>query len=359
MRSSGTTLLSLLSAAALLLSSACTADTTAGVAAASSGGSTPGTSAAAAALALVPASAGGVTVTDLAEAKARWGLSGVTSADGDNSAGAIEFRKKLSGTDLPATLMGDIPSASPAGWSGLDVDVELQLAGDGPPVGIYQLRATLDMQKVIESFTADKMTRSGSADAPYFRPATLGIGTFGQAFLAGVTVFPAQHLLVSGPEGSWTPPTADSSLASAAGVQALIDGLPATDTFTLRTGAPTCIDPGADVSRLPPAAAKQYLAQLDAFGTRQKLTGTLVAVTGDTTGEIRAQYADGATAAADLPVREKLLHAMSLVTRTSYDTLFTATVTASGPMLKYAVTERRPAALIRAVQQNDTPWAFC
>lgn len=313
------------------------------------------------ALAFVPATAGSAEVMDLATTKQRWGLTAVTSEIDENAPEAVEFRKKLVETGLGSTLMTYNALFKGAGWNGYDVETEIRPTVGGPPVTIYRLRSSLDMQTVIDSFTADGMTRTGPDDSPFFASASIGDGQFGKVFLSGVTVYPARHQLVAGPQGSWTMPAAGASLASVPGVPDLVADLPSAGYVAIDTGAFACVDPVRPLGGSgTPDTVKEYLAGLDAAGTRQAVTGTLVAVTADDEGQVRAGYADEATAAADLPVRTKILQTVnSAVTNRPYRLLYTAQISAVGPTLRYAMSMKRPAILIQSRAQADEPWAFC
>ncbi|MEJ7651566.1 MAG: hypothetical protein WKF57_21360 [Nakamurella sp.] len=332
--------------------------TTGGIAATSSG--PPAVNAIDAALALVPASSGSAEVMDLAAAKQRWGLTGVTS-ETEDSAEADEFLRKLGTSGSGSRLLQYTRQLQGAGWSGLDVDQQIDLTADGMPVSLYRLRSSLDMQKVIDSLSADGMTRSGSADAPFFQPASLGRGKFGGVFLYGVTVYPAQHLIVGGREAVWTPPTAGGSLGAVEGVPALLAGLPAADWVAVDTGAAACTDPLAGlILRATPEIARRYLATLDAAGERQRVTGVVVALTADDTAQIRTGYADEATAAADLPVRTKILQTgSSAKDNRPYTDVYTAQIAADEATLHYDIHAERAATLIQRRFERDTPWAFC
>ncbi|WP_353650119.1 hypothetical protein ABLG96_03965 [Nakamurella sp. A5-74] len=347
-------------AALVVLLSACTS-TVAGTATTNGTATSPGADRLAEALALVPAVAGSAEVSDLATSKQRWGLSGVTSETGANSAEAKQFSSKLMATGLGSNLLIYTPMLEGVAWNGLDVDTEIRPQVDGPPVTIYRLRSSLDMQKVIDSLQADGMTRTGSDEAPFFVPKSLGDGKFGQLFLSGVTVYPALHLLVSGPQDSWAMPAPGASLAGVAGVADLVADLPPADYVAIDSGPRACTDPAQALGgRGTPQAVQQFLGALDAAGDRQAVSGAVVAVTGDEAGQIRVGYADAAAATADLPVRTAILQTVdSPVSRQPYTQLFTARSTIVGSTLRYAVTEERPSILIRTRQQRDTPWAFC
>ena len=345
-------------AALVVLLSACTSTVEGTTSSSTAGGS--GGDRLAEALALVPATAGSAEIIDLATSKERWGLTSVSSETA-GSAEANEFVSKLAATGLGSSLLTYQSLFTGAGWSGLDVELEIRPQVDGPPVTIHRLRRTLDMQKVIDAFVADGMTRGGAEDAPFFRAASIGDGKFGRVFLSGVTVYPALHLVVAGPEGSWSVPAADASLAAAAGVSTLVADLPPADHVAVDTGSRACVDPvGALGVKLTPAAVQRFLGALDAAGDRQPVIGTLVAVTGDDVGQIRVGYADQAAATADLPVRTKILESVeSPFTQRPYSELFTVESSVVGTTLRYAVSMERPAILLRTRQMRDTPWAFC
>lgn len=344
-------------AALVLLLCACTSSVDGTTA---SGTAAPGTDRLADALSLVPAVAGSAEVLDLAAAKQRWGLSDVTSQTDPDSDPAAQLRKKFAASGLGSRLLNYSVPMADAGWNGLDVDIEVTPRVDGPPVTIYRLRSSLDMQQVIDSFQEDGMKRSGADDAPFFKSADLGSGTFGPVFLSGVTVYPAQHLLVAGPEGSWNPPAPASSLAQDPTVSALTVDLGAVDWVAVTTGGRACVPVDLASQMMNPGAAQKYVATLDAAGERKPVTSSVVAVTGDDTGQIRTGYTDAAAAAADLPVRTKILQTVrSLAVNQPYSQLFTATIKADGPTLRYDLSMQRPSILIRALQQHDAPWAFC
>ncbi|MEJ7651137.1 MAG: hypothetical protein WKF57_19155 [Nakamurella sp.] len=155
-------------------------------------------------------------------------------------------------------------------------------------------------------------------------------------------------------------PTDGSGLADAGTVRDLLEDLGPTDWFSVTTGAGACIAPDVGAAMIESKdAAEKYLATLNTAGRRHPVTGVLVAVTADDAGSIRSTYTDDAAAAADQPVRTKLLQTLdSQVSRHPYSQLLTATLTTNGSKLDYDVSAR-PSTLISMVENRDLPWAFC
>jgi hypothetical protein len=311
------------------------------------------------ALALVPTAHGQIEFADMAAAKKRWGLSEVNSSTlptpEKNPDLWHRWFEKSTWSAAGSNLQTYSGSMKDWGWNALDVDWEVRSYPKGPPVTVSKLRDDLDMKVVTDSLTAHKFTSSGSGDALRFdRPIDRSDGV--NIFLSGVTVVPSKHLLVGTAEKSWAAPTADSSVGSNATVQALVAGLPAAvDYLSLGVG------PNACISDLPRSMTPEQLAETKRrLGTLRTIGGWAAAVTDDTHAVVRTQYADPATATADLAQRQKLLQGKSLVAQAPYSGQFDATVSAESAMLRYDLTLKRGGRMVaQLVQLRDTPWAFC
>lgn len=340
----------LLSAALLLATTACSS---------TSGEATPSapSDSLSRALALVPGTVTSIEFIDMAAAKSRWGLSDVTGLTPLNDPRAVDLRKRSqtfwTGTELDIQL-----AVLKDGWNGNDVDWSLHYAPDGPPVTLYRLRDGLDMSVVTTALAEGGMTRSGTDDVVRFVPKSLGAGTYGRVFLSGVTVIPAQHLLIAGAPEGWTAPGEGSSLAAQQAVPTLTAGLTTVDAVSMSVGTAACVDPMTALERRGTPTAVKALADRWAALDLQQISGSLVAAD-DRRVSVVTRYADDATAAKDLPARQKLLAGNSIVADIPYTDLFTATVQAAGPTLRYDLDAGLPARIRDVVQQRDTPWAFC
>jgi hypothetical protein len=303
------------------------------------------------ALGLVPASAAQVEFADMAAAKQRWGMSEVNSGTlptpGKNPELWKQYQVKARSSAAESTLANYIGAMTGWGWNALDVDWEIRLNGQGPPVSIYRLRSSLDMTVVTESLVKHTFTRSGTGDAPRFDRDIADAGDL-PIFLSGVTVVPAEHLLISTPEKAWAAPAPESSLAGDATSGTLTAGLPpAIDYLHLSVGPPACIAP-----RTPNVSPKQV--------ELKRIRAAAEAVTDDSHAVVRTQYADHATATADLDRRRMLLRGDSPVTHAPYTTLFTGTVTAQSATLRYDLTVARGGSIVRQlIYRHDAPWALC
>ncbi len=303
------------------------------------------------ALGLVPASAAQVEFADMAAAKQRWGMSQVNSSTLADSAKDPELWKRYSAKARASAAESSLVKESPAmtgwGWNALDVDWEIRMSDQGPPVSIYKLRDSLDMNVVTDSLVKHKFVRSGTGDAPRFdRDLADASGVL--IFLSGVTVVPAEHLMVGTPDKAWAAPAPGSSLAGSATVATLTAGLPAhIDYLHLSFGAGACLAPRT--SSLP---AKQP--------DLKAISAAAEAVTDDSHAVVRTQYADQAAAADDLAARRTLLRGNSSQTRAPYSTLFTGTLTAHATTLRYDLTLTRGGSTVRQlIYRRDVPWAFC
>lgn len=309
------------------------------------------------ALTLVPGDVSSVEFIDMAAAKTRWGLSDVTGATALDDPRLVDLRQRQAKAGIGTDLDAHAPQLD-GGWNGNDVDWSLSYAPGGPPVTLYRLRDGLDMTVVTAALAGDGMIRSGTDDAARFVPENLGAGTYGRVFLSGVTVVPAQHLLIAGAPAGWAQPADGSSLAAQQAVPTLTAGLATAVHVSMTVGAASCVDPlAAAGGRSSPSQAK-VLADHYATLDLQHISGSLVAV-GDKRVQVVTRYADDAAAARDLPVRKKLLTGDSIVTGAHYADLFTAAVAAAGPTLRYELTTDLPGRIPYLVRQRDAPWAFC
>lgn len=295
----------------------------------------------------------------MAAAKKRWGLSEVNSSTlptpEKNPDLWHRWFEKSTWSAAGSNLQTYSGSMEDWGWNALDVDWEVRSYPKGPPVIISKLRDDLDMKVVTDSLTAHKFTSSGSGDALRFDRPLSDAGNV-DIFLSGVTVVPSKHLLVGTAETSWAAPAADSSVGNNATVQALVAGLPeSVDYLSLGLGPNGC------VRDLPRSMTAEQLAEMKRrLGTIKTIDGWAAAVTDDTHAVIRTQYADPATATADLPARQQLVQGKSSATNAAYSDQFDATVSAEAALLRYDVTLKRGGrAIAQLVQQRDTPWAFC
>jgi len=303
------------------------------------------------ALGLVPSSAVQVEFADTAAAKKRWGMSQVNSSTLPDSAKDPELWKQyMAKARASAAESGPVNESGAMtdwGWNALDVDWEIRMSDQGPPVSIYKLRDSLDMNVVTDSLVKHKFIRSGSGGAPRFdRDIADARGVL--IFLSGVTVVPAEHLMVGTPEKAWAAPAPGSSLAGSATVGTLTAGLPpAIDYLQLAVGPAACIAP-----RSPSLPTTQP--------ELKTISAAAEAVTDDSHAIVRTQYADQAAAADDLDARRTLLRGNSSQTRAPYSTLFTGTVTAHATTLRYDLTLTRGGSTVRQlIYRHDVPWAFC
>lgn len=303
------------------------------------------------ALGLVPSSVAQLEFADMAAAKKRWGMSQVNSSTLPTPAKDPELWKqymsRARASAAESGLVGESGGMTDWGWNALDVDWEIRMRNQGPPVSIYKLRDSLDMNLVTDSLVTHKFTRSGSSDAPRF-DRTIADSSGVLIFVSGVTVIPAEHLMVNTADKAWAAPAPGSSLADSATVASLTAGLPsAIDYLHLSVGANPCIaprDPGSPVTKVE----------------LKKISAAAEAVTDDGHAVVKTQYADQAAAAADLDARRALLQGHSSQTRAPYSNLFTGTVTAHATTLRYDLTLTRGGSTVRQlIYQHDTPWALC
>lgn len=336
----------------------------------SSGPTTPGTPqqpAAVQALGLVPTGTGSVTVVDLLGMRTRWGLADVDGRLAVDDPRTVDLLRRWGAAGTGPSLQTWLQqlTRAEAGFSPLDIDLEIDLTSPGaPPLTVLRLHDDVDMAAVAQRLVEGGMVRTGPDDAPRFDSEDLGSGAFGRVFLSGVTLRPAEHLLITGPADRWRPPAAGASLLDDPAVRTATAGLPTSDTVVVDAGTQACTPIGSAMTagRLSAEALRRFQQQVASIGTLPAVSASVVAVTGDTTAEIRTVQADPAATATAATSRKRLLEVLPSFSSGGApyaELLGTAQLTAEGTVLHWRLQPPRPGVLVRMHAALDVPWSFC
>lgn len=329
-------------------------------------------------LAVVPANIHEVYFTDWSRIKENENLETITSQS------PIDERQKLimatNKNQAAASRFATPKFAKHAdmwGWDTTDLDWEVTLISDGPPLYILKTRDDLDLAMIEANFKARDFTTSSYAGVTIYSHAMhLGADWLQASDLAilNTAIVPDRHLLVLSPAIAQVQAALDSitgkqpSLKENDAVLSTAQALGETSAATLLLGSAWCkgTDPASIVGqRVKPDVAEKLRKQLAV----QSLTPYEVlgvgyrSVAGKSLGIIVMRYADAQAASTALSARQQLLEqGTSVVTQQPYsDMLKLQNATSDGANLIFTVQPRddKPKRLFDMLLQRDLLFAAC